>query len=113
MERNPLDAANAKRRQPVLILQAAKLTLDRGAATVKLTEPLRRARNERVGTVGLAPGALGRALPGGTAVLGGVTLEVSPCEQPRSVLARWNGGSGLADVAKRDDRADAAFLATR
>jgi hypothetical protein len=41
VERNPLNAANAKRRQSVLDPKPAELALDGGAATVELGEALR------------------------------------------------------------------------
>jgi hypothetical protein len=49
VERDPLDAANAKWRKSALVLEPPELALDGSAATVKLAEALCPARDERGG----------------------------------------------------------------
>jgi hypothetical protein len=48
MESDSFNAANTKRREPVLVLQATKLALDRCAATVEVAEALGVPRDERL-----------------------------------------------------------------
>ena len=64
VERDPLAATEAKRRQAVLVVQAPELALDGCAASVEVAPALRLARNERVPTVSFHP-------PGGGVTLSG------------------------------------------
>ncbi len=55
-EANPLDAANAEHRQTVVVLQAAKLALNCGAAAVEAAPLVATTRNEQADDPGRASG---------------------------------------------------------
>src|SRR4051794_11450101 len=113
MERHALKTTNAKRREPVLVLQPPEVALDSATAPVEVAPPLRLARDQRVTPVGLKPYALGLTLAGRAAPLGSSALEVGPGERPAAVLARryvvMRAGLLLANLS--DDRTAAAILA--
>ena len=84
-----LDAPNAERSEAVVVLQAAELALDGGAASVELAPPERLARDQRVQAVSLDPPARGLALASRAAPLRGLPLEVGTREGPDAVLTAW------------------------
>jgi hypothetical protein len=49
------ESANAKRSQPVRVLQAFEFALDCGASVIEAAPPLRLARDDRAQAVGLNP----------------------------------------------------------
>ena len=87
MKSATLKTPDTKGRKPVLVLQAAELALDGGAARVEVAEAARLARDQRVAPLGLDPAGGGLALTGGAAPLGGVALEVGTGERPAALLA--------------------------
>jgi hypothetical protein len=84
-----LQLTDAKRRQSELMLQAAKLSFNGCAATVKIAPPLCFARDERVAAVGFDPGGFRLTLPGRAAPLGRVAFEVPPANVQRP-CGRWS-----------------------
>ena len=69
VERDSIEAANAERAEPVLVLQAAERPLDGSASPVQVTEALGVSRDQRVEAVGLDPAGRGLALTGRAAPL--------------------------------------------
>jgi hypothetical protein len=62
VKRDLLDATDAERLQPVLVLEPAERTLHGSASTVKVAEPLALARDQRVEPGSLDPSGGGLAL---------------------------------------------------
>jgi hypothetical protein len=64
MEHDALQAANAKRSQPVVMLEPTELALDRSTATVEIAVPLTASRDQRIAAAGLDPRRNGLAPTG-------------------------------------------------
>ena len=114
MQLDAVEAADAKRREGVVVLQAAELALNRGAAPVEITPPLRLAGNERMQSRRLPPETLGLAVPGGAAPFRSLVLEVRSGERPGAMLADWWEMLALFDgwgLAERDDREGRGLVA--
>jgi len=104
---NASESANAKRCQPVLMLQPAELALDSSTTPVQIAPALRVARDERMKPGSLDPPRLRNALADRAAPLGGAALGVGTCERPGSVLAgrrEMIAAPHKRRPSKRDDR---------
>jgi len=99
VERDSFQAADAKRAESPLVLQAAELALDGSASPIKVAPSLRLARDQRMQPGSLPPYGSGLALAGGAAPLCYPALEVGPGECPgpvradrRVLVAAFDGG---------------------
>src|SRR5687767_1684878 len=76
MQPDAVQATDTKRGERPIVLQAAELALDGGAATVELAVAQALARDQRVQPVALDPDRRGLALAGGAAPLGRLAAVV-------------------------------------
>ena len=88
MESDTLNTPDTAERKPVLVLQAAELALNGGAARVEVAEAAGVAGDQRVAALGLTQREGGLALARGAAPLGGVALEVGTPLPERSSPVR-------------------------
>jgi hypothetical protein len=97
-----LQAANAERRKPVVVLEPSELALYRSAASVERAPPLRLARDKGVQARRLPPEGLRIAVARWAAPLGRFALEISARECPDAVFA------GRGQMVRRASRTRSA-----